>query len=177
LPEAAAARGLLDVGYGFAASPFGDLLVAATARGVVLVAYPGRDLDAELRWLAERVSPRVLESARSVDPVRRQLGEYFDGRRRGFDLPVDLTPVAGFGRRVLEATGRIAFGAVATYGEIAAEAGSARAYRAAGNALGGNPVPIIVPCHRVVHRDGGLGGYTGGLERKVALLRLEGVLE
>jgi methylated-DNA-[protein]-cysteine S-methyltransferase len=177
LSEAAAARGLLDVGYGFVASPLGDLVVAVTARGVVLVGYPEHDIDRQLRWLVDRVSPRVMEAARTVDPTRRQLDEYFEGRRRRFDVPVDLSTARGFGRRVLEATARIAFGGVATYRAVATEAGSPNAYRAAGNALGANPVPIIVPCHRVVHAGGGLGGYTGGLERKRALLRLEGVLD
>jgi methylated-DNA-[protein]-cysteine S-methyltransferase len=109
--------------------------------------------------------------------VRRQLDEYFAGARRGFDVPIDWQLVRGFAGQVLRATARIPFGSLSTYRGVAAEAGSPNAYRAAGNALGSNPIPIVVPCHRVVHADGGLGGYTGGLERKRFLLTLEGVLE
>jgi methylated-DNA-[protein]-cysteine S-methyltransferase len=122
------------------------------------------------------VSPRVLEAPRPTERIRRELDEYFDGRRRRFTTPIDLSLVRGFNRRVLEETARIPFGSVSTYREVAAQAGSPRGSRAAGNALGRNPIPIVVPCHRVVHADGGLGGYTGGVERKVALLRLEGAL-
>jgi methylated-DNA-[protein]-cysteine S-methyltransferase len=109
--------------------------------------------------------------------VRRQLDEYFAGARRGFDVPIDWRLVRGFAADVLRATARIPFGAVASYRAVATEAGSPSAYRAAGNALGSNPVPIVVPCHRVLHAGGGLGGYTGGLDRKRYLLTLEGVLE
>ena len=109
--------------------------------------------------------------------MRRELDEYFEGHRRRFDVPVDLSLTKGFSRRVLRAAARIPFGTVATYREVATRAGSPRGMRAAGNALGSNPVPIVVPCHRVVYTGGGLGGYTGGLNRKVALLRLEGVLQ
>lgn len=183
-PAAAAARfaarageaGLVDVAFGFADSPFGPLTVAATRRGLVRVAYPDRDVDAVLGELAERVSPRVLEAPARLDPVRRQLDDYFAGRRREFELPVDWALARGFGRRVLEATARIPAGAVATYRDVAMRAGSPRAVRAAGNALGANRIPIVVPCHRVVRTGGGLGGYTGGLERKERLLRLEGWL-
>ncbi len=172
--EVALDEGLLDVGYGFADSPFGRLLVAVTARGLVRLQYPGRDVDEELADLAARVSPRVLESARATGEVRRELDEYFAGDRRDFEIPVDLSLTTGFTRAVLAATARIPFGSVSTYRAVAEAAGSPRASRAAGNALGSNPVPIVVPCHRVVHSGGGLGGYTGGLDRKVALLRLEG---
>jgi methylated-DNA-[protein]-cysteine S-methyltransferase len=173
--DAAADRGLLDVAYGFVDSPFGRLLVAVTRRGVVRVQYPERPVDRTLEELSRSVSPRVLESPRATEAVRRELEEYFEGRRTRFDLGVDLTPVRGFVRRVLEATARIPFGTVSTYREVAARAGSPRATRAAGNALGANPVPIVVPCHRVVGTGGALGGYTGGVERKAMLLRLEGV--
>jgi len=172
--EAALDEGLLDVGYGFVDSPFGTLMVAVTRRGLVRLDYPGHDLDTELEDLAARVSPRVLESARATQGVRRELDEYFTGNRRAFDVPVDLSLTTGFTRAVLTATSRIPFGSVSTYRAVAEAAGSPRASRAAGNALGSNPVPIVVPCHRVVRTGGGLGGYTGGLERKVALLRLEG---
>jgi methylated-DNA-[protein]-cysteine S-methyltransferase len=175
LEEAARARGLVDVAYSFVDSPFGDLLVAVTKQGLVRVEYPNHDFDEALEELAAKVSPRVLESPRSTERVRRQLEEYFDGARRSFTVGVDLSLVRGFTRKVLEQTARIPFGAVSTYREVATRAGSPRAVRAAGNALGSNPIPIVVPCHRVVRTGGGLGGYTGGLERKVRLLQLEGV--
>lgn len=177
LADAAAKAGLLDVAYGTADSPFGPLLVAVTRRGLVRVEYPDRDVEDELERLAQDVSPRILESPRATEPIRRELDEYFAGGRRRFSVPVDLTPVKGFNRRVLEQTARIPFGTVATYRDMASRAGSPRGMRAAGNALSSNPVPIVVPCHRVVHSGGGLGGYTGGLERKIVLLRLEGALE
>ena len=176
---AAAARdeGLLDVAYAFADSPFGPLLVAVTPRGLVRLAYPTEHTDEVLEDLARRVSPRVLESPGDTGEVRRELDEYFGGGRERFDVDVDLSIVSGFTRRILEAAERIPFGQVITYRTIAAEAGSPRGARAAGNALGSNPIPIVVPCHRVVHSGGGLGGYTGGLDRKVRLLSLEGVLQ
>jgi methylated-DNA-[protein]-cysteine S-methyltransferase len=177
LIDAATDRGLLDVAYGFADSPFGPLLVALTRRGLVQVRYPGGSLDEELQELAARLSPRILESPKATEPVRRELDEYFAGRRTSFDVPVDLALTHGFTRKVLSATARIPFGSVITYREVAGRAGNPRASRAAGNALGSNPIPIVVPCHRVVHTGGGLGGYTGGIDRKIALLRLEGVLD
>jgi methylated-DNA-[protein]-cysteine S-methyltransferase len=176
LADSAITSGLLDVAYGFVDSPFGRLLVAVTRRGVVRVIYPEHDVDRELQALATGVSPRVLESPRATDAVRRELDEYFAGRRRGFTVRPDLRGVRGFSRKVLERTARIPFGVLATYREVATDAGSPRGYRAAGNALGGNPVPIVVPCHRVVATGGGLGGYTGGIDRKLTLLRLEGAL-
>ncbi|MGH2556351.1 MAG: methylated-DNA--[protein]-cysteine S-methyltransferase [Actinomycetota bacterium] len=177
LVEAAAREGLLDVAYGFADSPFGRLMVAVTPRGLIRLDYPDRDIDRSLEELASDVSPRILESPRATEPIRRELDEYFDGKRRRFDIRVDLSPVHGFRRKVLEHTARIPYGSVSTYTEVAAKAGSPRGMRAAGNALGSNPVPIVVPCHRVLRTGGALGGYTGGLDRKVTLLRLEGVLE
>ena len=175
LVEVARARGLVDVAYSFVDSPFGDLLVAVTKQGLVRVEYPNHDFDEALEELAAKVSPRVLESPRSTERVRRQLEEYFAGARRSFTVGVDLSLVHGFTRKVLEQTARIPFGAVSTYRDVATGAGSPRAVRAAGNALGSNPIPIVVPCHRVVRTGGGLGGYTGGLDRKVKLLQLEGV--
>jgi methylated-DNA-[protein]-cysteine S-methyltransferase len=151
--------------------------VAMTPEGLVRLAFSTEDPDQVLQGLATRVSPRVLESDRRIDPVRRQLDQYFEGRRRRFQVTVDLKLVGGFQRRVLERTASIPPGSVATYGEVAAAIGSPRASRATGNALGANPVPIVVPCHRVVHGDGTLGGYGGGREVKVALLQLEGVLD
>jgi methylated-DNA-[protein]-cysteine S-methyltransferase len=173
--DAADGLGLVDVAYSVTESPFGPLLVAVTRRGLVMVEYPNHDFDEGLEELAARVSPRVVESSRATGEVRRELDEYFDGRRHRFDVPVDYSLTKGFTQKVLRETARIPFGAVATYREMATRAGSPRAARAAGNALGSNPIPIVVPCHRVVHASGGLGGYTGGLSRKVVLLRLEGV--
>ena len=173
LAAEAEARGLVDIAYGITDSPLGRLLVAATERGLVMLAYEN-DHD-PLEVLATRVSPRILEMPGRVDDARRQLDEYFSGRRRDFELALDWSPLRGFTRRVLEATARIPFGKVSTYREVASEAGSPAAVRAAGNALGANPLPIVVPCHRVLRTGGGLGGYTGGLHRKEHLLRLEGV--
>jgi methylated-DNA-[protein]-cysteine S-methyltransferase len=172
LSAAAAGAGLLDVAYATLDSPVGKLLLAATARGLVRVAYLDDGEDAVLEALAARVSPRVI--AAPLDDLRRELDEYLTGRRRGFDVALDWQLVRGFSRRVLEATARVPYGSVSTYKRVAAEAGNERASRAAGNALGANPLPIVVPCHRIVHSTGGLGGYTGGLERKRALLALEG---
>jgi methylated-DNA-[protein]-cysteine S-methyltransferase len=166
---------LLDVAYGFVDSPFGRLLVAITKRGVVRVEYPNGEIDHQLEGLAAEVSPRLLESPRLTEALRRELDEYFEGNRQAFSVPADLTFLRGFGRRVLEETAGIPFGVLASYREVATRAGSPRASRAAGNALAANPVPIVVPCHRIVHSGGGLGGYTGGLDRKITLLRLEGV--
>ncbi len=173
--KAARSRGLVDVAYSFVGSPFGDLLVAVTKQGLIRIDYPNHDFDQSLEELAAKVSPRVLESARSTERVRRELEEYFERKRRSFTVDVDLSLVHGFTRKVLEQAARIPFGAVSTYREMATRAGSPRAVRAAGNALGSNPIPIVVPCHRVVRTGGGLGGYTGGIDRKVTLLRLEGV--
>jgi methylated-DNA-[protein]-cysteine S-methyltransferase len=173
--DAAADAGLLDVAYGFVDSPFGRLLVAVGKHGLVRVAYPDRPAEQVLVELAGEISPRVLESNRSTQDVRRELEEYFEGRRRSFDVKVDLSKIQGFSRKVLQQTSRIPFGSVITYRDVATRAGSPRAVRAAGNALGANPVPIVVPCHRVVRTGGGLGGYTGGLQRKETLLELEGV--
>jgi methylated-DNA-[protein]-cysteine S-methyltransferase len=175
---AAAQAGLLDVAYAKLDSPVGPLLVAVTPRGLVRIAYLGgtEDEDEVLAELSERVSPRVLTAPRAVDPARRELDEYFEHRRTGFDLPIDWRLTQGFMRRVLRATARIPYGGVSSYKLIATEAGSPRGHRAAGNALGANPIPIVVPCHRVLHTGGGLGGYGGGLERKRALLEVEGVL-
>jgi methylated-DNA-[protein]-cysteine S-methyltransferase len=172
----AEAEGLLDVAYATMESPLGELLVAVTPRGLVRLAYDEVVEDEVLAELAARVSPRVLRAPERTDAVRRELERYFAGRQRAFETPVDWALVRGFAGGVLRATARVPFGSVTTYREVAEAAGSPRAYRAAGNALGSNPIPIVVPCHRVLHAGGGLGGYTGGLERKRQLLRLEGVL-
>jgi methylated-DNA-[protein]-cysteine S-methyltransferase len=168
----AAAAGLLDVAYATLDSPVGRLLVAATPHGLVRVAYLDfSGEDAVLEALAARVSPRVI--AAPLDEPRRELDEYFAGRRRHFELRLDWQLVRGFSRRVLEATAHVPYGSVSTYKRVAGEAGNERASRAAGNALGANPLPVVVPCHRILHSTGGLGGYTGGLERKRTLLALE----
>ncbi|HEX6140656.1 MAG TPA: methylated-DNA--[protein]-cysteine S-methyltransferase [Candidatus Limnocylindria bacterium] len=169
-------EGLLDVAVASLDSPLGELLVAVTPRGLVRLAYADETPDAVLAELSERISPRVLRAPERTDAVRRELEGYFAGERRSFATPVDWSLVRGFAVGVLRATARVPFGSVTTYRDVAAAAGSPRAARAAGNALGSNPIPIVVPCHRVVHAGGGLGGYTGGLERKRRLLALEGAL-
>ena len=166
--------GLLDVAWATLDTPLGQIAVFVTPRGLVRVAYDRENFGEVADEVAERVSPRVLVAPRRTDPVRAQLDEYFGERRHAFDLPIDWTLVHGFNRSVLLATADIPYGDVASYGEVAAAAGSPRAARAAGNALAANPIPIVVPCHRVLHADGGIGGYTGGLETKRYLLRLEG---
>ena len=176
LAGGAQAAGLLDVAFGSLDSPLGSLLVAVTPRGLVRIAYSGEDEERVLAQLAERVSPRILHAPERTDAVRRELDDYFAGSRRAFAVPVDWSLVRGFAQDVLRATAKVPFGQVTSYGRVAEAAGSARASRAAGNALGSNPIPIVVPCHRVLHADGGLGGYSGGLERKRYLLELEGSL-
>ncbi len=176
LAARATQAGLVDVAYGTLDSPLGELTVFVTPRGVVRVAFEDESRDELLDELAGRVSPRILASAQPTDVVRRQLEAYLAGERTAFDVPLDWTLVRGFAIGVLNATARVPYGATTTYRDVAAAAGSPNAYRAAGNALGSNPIPIIVPCHRVLHASGGLGGYAGGLERKRTLLRLEGVL-
>ena len=177
LAARAAAGGLLDVAYGTYDSPLGLLTVFVTPRGLVRLSYPGEPIEAQLDELAALISPRVMAAPERTDAVRRQLDGYFGGTRRDFELPIDWRLLRGFRANVLRATAAIPFGSVSSYREIAAAAGSPNAYRAAGNALGSNPIPIVVPCHRVLHAGGGLGGYTGGLERKRYLLGLEGVLD
>jgi methylated-DNA-[protein]-cysteine S-methyltransferase len=175
--EHAAHEGLVDVAYTTVDAPVGTVLVAATHRGLVRIAFgAGFDAHKVVQELSDRISPRVLEVPTYFDGVRRELDEYFEGRRTSFDLPLDWQLTRGFTRRVLRRTAEIPYGDVSTYTKIAKAAGSPRAYRAAGNALGSNPIPIVVPCHRVLHSGGGLGGYGGGLDRKEFLLRLEGAL-
>jgi methylated-DNA-[protein]-cysteine S-methyltransferase len=171
---AAGAAGMLDVAYATTDSPLGPLLLASTDQGLVRVAYLDfADRDDVLQSLADRVSPRMLEAPGRLDEPRRELDEFFGGHRREFDLALDRRLMTDFTRRILTATAAIPFGSVSTYGAVARDAGSPRGYRAAGNALGSNPMPIVIPCHRVLHADGGIGGYTGGLERKRTLLELE----
>jgi methylated-DNA-[protein]-cysteine S-methyltransferase len=175
--ERAADEGLLDVAYTFDDTPVGRVMLAATRRGLVRLAYV-RDASERVlvEELADRVSPRVVESTAWFDAIRSELDEYFEGRRARFGLPLDWSLTGGFMRRVLQRTARIPYGKVSTYREVATSAGSPRAARAAGNALGANPIPIVVPCHRVLHSGGGLGGYGGGLDVKEFLLHLEGAI-
>lgn len=173
--ERAAAEGAARVAYARVDTPFGPATVAATRRGVVAVGLPNRSLDEFLAQLSAGISPRVVEAPGRLDTARRQLEEYFEGQRRSFALPLDWSLVpGGFYRRVLRATARLPFGATLTYGEIAERAGNPRAHRAAGTALGSNPIPILVPCHRIVRSGGDPGNYGGGPEMKRWLLRLEG---
>jgi methylated-DNA-[protein]-cysteine S-methyltransferase len=177
LAERVAEEGLADVVYAPVESPFGELLLAATGRGLVRVAFPEEDTDSVLERISRRVSPRIVEAPSRLERARRELDEYFAGRRHSFDLALDWSLVGGpFGRKVLRVTSEIPYGGVLSYREVATDAGSPRGSRAAGNALGSNPIPIVVPCHRVLHTGGGLGGYGGGVERKRWLLELEGAL-
>ena len=171
--DAADREGLIDVAYDLADSPVGELLVAATDRGLCRIAY--RPDDA-LDELADDFGTRVLRVPRRVDGIRRELDEYFEGRRQEFDLRLDLTPVADFHRRALDELARVPYGQVTTYGALAAKVGRPKAARAIGGAMNRNPIPIVLPCHRVVGAGGALVGYAGGLERKELLLRLEGAL-
>jgi methylated-DNA-[protein]-cysteine S-methyltransferase len=167
-------EGLVDVAYARADSPLGELLLAVTPRGLACVSYlEFREEDDTLARIAARLSPRVVEAPARLDDARRQLDQYFEGRRHDFSLSIDWGLVGDFGRRVLGRTARIPYGEVATYGEVASGIGSPGAARATGNALGANPMPIVVPCHRVVASGGKLGGYTGGIDRKRLLLGLE----
>jgi methylated-DNA-[protein]-cysteine S-methyltransferase len=175
--DRAEAEGLVDVAFTTMDSPVGTLLLAATKRGLVEIAYThAGGVEDALRGLAAKLSPRLLEAPRRLDPVRRQLDSYFTGRLDHFDVPLDWSLAGQFTRRVLRQTSRIPYGGVSTYGEIAKEIGSPRASRAVGNALGANPIPVIVPCHRVLRAGGLIGGYGGGVNRKEFLLKLEGAL-
>ncbi|HUR86312.1 MAG TPA: methylated-DNA--[protein]-cysteine S-methyltransferase [Solirubrobacteraceae bacterium] len=173
----AAAEGLAELAYARVDSPVGRLVAITTPRGLARLAYELENggLDGVLDDVARRLSPAIVEAPRRLDDVRRELEEYFEGRRRDFDLALDMALVrTPFGRGVLRAAAEIPFGATSTYRQVAVAAGSPSGFRAAGNALGSNPIPIVVPCHRVLASDGGLGGYTGGLERKRLLLAIEG---
>jgi methylated-DNA-[protein]-cysteine S-methyltransferase len=177
LAARASEEGLLDVAYATVETPIGQMVVAATERGLVRVALPSESLDHVLTHLAEGVSPRVLSYPRRVDEARRELDQYFEGRRRRFELSLDWRLIhSGFYRRVLRATAKVPFGKVITYSDAAKRAGSPRAFRAAGTALGSNPIPIVVPCHRVVRSGGDIGNYGGGPELKRFLLEHEHAL-
>jgi methylated-DNA-[protein]-cysteine S-methyltransferase len=173
--DAAAREHLLDVAYDLVDTPLGTLLVASTERGLCRIEYdaePEREVDR----LAHMYGVRVLRSPRPIDPARRQLDEYFSGSRQRFDLAVDLGLVAAFNKRVLQELARVPYGEVVTYGELAARAARPRAARAVGTVMNRNPLPIVLPCHRVIGANGKLVGYGGGLDRKESLLRLEGAL-
>jgi methylated-DNA-[protein]-cysteine S-methyltransferase len=174
--SAAVTAGLLDVAYETVETPVGELLVAATDGGVCRITFdpePEREADR----LARSFGVRVLRApSRAVDEARRELDEYFAGRRRAFDVPLDVRVTGPFARDVLRQLTRVPFGETTTYGALAARAGRPRAARAVGTVMNRNPIPIVLPCHRVVGSTGSLVGYGGGLERKVALLQLEGVL-
>ena len=176
LAQRASKAALLDVAYAETDSPIGELIIFVTPRGLLRVKYADEPIEGVLAEVAAGVSPRILRAPSRTDEARRELEAYFALRRRDFNLPIDWSLVRGFSARVLRETARIPFGRVRSYGQVAVEAGSPRAARAAGNALGRNPIPIVVPCHRVLHADGGLGGYSGGLDRKRYLLALEGSL-
>jgi methylated-DNA-[protein]-cysteine S-methyltransferase len=166
-------EGILDIAYRTVDTPVGSLLLAATPAGLVRVAYESAGHEAALTTLAERVSPRILHAPGRLDPVARQLDEYFAGSRRSFDVPLDLRLAAGFRRSVLAHLAEIGYGRTESYAEVAAAAGSPRAVRAVGTACATNPVPVVLPCHRVVRSDGSPGGYAGGPAAKRTLLALE----
>jgi methylated-DNA-[protein]-cysteine S-methyltransferase len=173
LADAAERDGLLDVAYRTLDTPVGPLLLAATEQGLVKVAYNRQDHERVLSELAATVSPRILRAPRRLDNASRQLGEYFDGHRTLFELPLDLRLASGFRRNVLAILPGIGYGRTWSYAQVAAAAGNPKAVRAAGSACGANPLPIVVPCHRVVRSDGTPGGYVGGAEAKRTLLDLE----
>jgi methylated-DNA-[protein]-cysteine S-methyltransferase len=171
--EAAEHEGLVDVAYDMTESPVGELLVAVTERGLCRISYrPEEALDE----LVTDFSARILRVPRRLEKARRELDEYFSGKRREFDLVTDLSPAAPFQRAALHELARVPFGQVITYGALAAKMGRPRAARAVGGAMNRNPIPIVLPCHRVVGANGALVGYAGGLERKETLLRLEGAV-
>ncbi|MGH9086236.1 MAG: methylated-DNA--[protein]-cysteine S-methyltransferase [Acidimicrobiales bacterium] len=170
----AEAEGLVDVAYATTDTPIGALLVAATDAGLVRLAFSKEDPDGVLQELASRVAPRVVASPRRLDPIRRELDEYFEGRRDHFDLPLDWRLSSGFRRTVLERlVADVAYGRTVSYLELATMVGNPKASRAVGTAMATNPIPIVVPCHRVLRTGGNLGGYGGGLETKAQLLALE----
>jgi methylated-DNA-[protein]-cysteine S-methyltransferase len=173
LRERATAEGLLDIAYTTADSPFGTLLLARTPRGLVRLGLPNEDPEELLVDLAGRISPRVLEAPAGLDRERRELDDYFAGRRHGFDLPIDWQLSHGFLLRARQGIAAIPYGETRTYTDLARGAGNERAVRAAGSACSRNPIPLVVPCHRVLRSDGSLGGYAGGLEMKEELLQME----
>ena len=174
LAAAAEAEGILDVAYRTLDTPVGPLLLATTEQGLIRVAYPNQGHDAVLQALADRVSPRVLLAPARLDPVARQLDDYFAGRRQHFDLPLDWRLSTGFRSTVLHHLATdVDYGRTASYAALAALAGNPKAVRAVGTACATNPLPVVVPCHRVVRSDGAIGNYAGGVEAKRTLLELE----
>ena len=175
LAAAAQAEGILDIAYRTVDSPVGPLLLAATDVGLVRVAYPREDHDTVLQTLADRISPRILHAPARLDTTARQLEEYFTGSRKTFDVVLDWRLSAGFRASVLHRLPDIGYGHTASYATVAALAGNPKAVRAVGTACATNPLPVVVPCHRVVRSDGSMGGYLGGVEAKRTLLTLEDV--
>lgn len=173
LAERAGRDGLIDVAWASVDSPLGPLLALATERGLVMLSYTDDSVEQKLTQIAARISPRILEAPTRLDPARRELDEYFSGRRRRFEIPVNWTLISGYARAVLERTSEIPYGEALSYAEVSREVGNPRGARATGNALGSNPIPIVIPCHRVTRTGGAIGGYTGGLDRKRFLLNLE----
>lgn len=173
LAAAAQRDGILDVAYRTVDSPVGRLLLAATEAGLVRIAYASEDHDTVLQAMADRISPRILNAPARLEAPARELGEYFDRRRRGFDLPIDWRLAAGFRREVLTHLPEIGYGQTVSYAAIAGLAGNPKAIRAAATACATNPLPIVVPCHRVIYSDGRIGNYLGGPEAKRTLLTLE----
>ena len=173
LAAAAQHEGVLDIAYRFVDSPVGALLVAATELGLVRVAYAGEGHDTVLQSLADKISPRILLAPGRLDTVARQLDEYFAGKRQEFSVPLDWRLSAGFRNTVLRHLPEIGYGHTASYAAVARLAGNPNAVRAVGSACATNPLPVVVPCHRVVRSDGAMGGYLGGPEAKRLLLSLE----
>lgn len=165
---------MVDIAFATMDSPIGALLLAATPEGLLRIGF---DNETEvLEDLADRVSPRILEYPARLAGARKELEEYFAGRLDRFESALDWTLIGGFRRRILEVTAEIPFGSVSTYQDVAGRVGRPKGARAAGQALGGNPIPVIIPCHRVLRSGGGMGGYAGGIDRKEFLLRLEGAM-
>jgi methylated-DNA-[protein]-cysteine S-methyltransferase len=173
LAAAALGEGILDVAYHTVDSPVGSLLLAATEAGLVRVAYATENHDRVLQTLSDRISSRILNAPARLEIVARELDEYFDGLRHGFDVPLDWRLSTGFRSTVLHHLPEIGYGHTASYGAVAKLAGNPKAVRAVGSACATNPLPVVVPCHRVVRSDGGMGGYLGGVEAKRILLTLE----
>ncbi len=173
LEEAAAAEGVLDLAYTTVDSPVGSLLLAATEKGLVRIAFAGEGHDRVLDTLANKISARVLRAPRRLDLAAQELDEYFAGRRTRFDIPLDFSLSSRFGELVQRHLSDIAYGHTESYSEVAQIVGNPKAVRAVGSACSTNPLPLVVPCHRVLRSDGSLGGYRGGLQAKTILLALE----
>jgi methylated-DNA-[protein]-cysteine S-methyltransferase len=173
LEDAADREGILDVAYRTIDTPVGSLLLAATRAGLVRVAFDSQDHDVVLEQLASMLSPRILRAPKRLDPVAREIDEYFARRRTSFDVPLDFVLSTGFRRSVLEHLPQIAYGRTESYADVARTVGNPKAVRAVGSACATNPMPVVIPCHRVVRGDGTLGGYVGGPAAKSALLDLE----